>query len=57
MTRALLVCIALLLVGAHYTGNMKSLIDFFDIGVEPRHILYVAALPVTCITAFMLLRD
>jgi hypothetical protein len=57
MTRALLVGVAILLVGAHYTGNMKSLISAFDIGLDSRYLLYFAALPFTCLAAFMLLRD
>jgi hypothetical protein len=57
MTRALIFAAAVLLVGAHYTGNMKPLMHMLDIGLDTRYILYFAALPVTCFTAFMLLRD
>jgi hypothetical protein len=57
MTRALIVCAAVLLVGAHYTGNMKALTAMFDIGMDMRSVLYVAGLPVTCLMAFMMLRD
>ncbi len=57
MTRALLVCAAILLVGAHYTGNMTALANAFDIGLDPRYAIYLAALPCTCIAAFFLLRD
>ena len=57
MTRAFIVCFAVLLVGAHYTGNMKALVDMFDIGLDTRYLIYFAALPVTCVTAYALLRD
>lgn len=57
MTRVLIVSVAVVLVGAHFTGNMKALVDMFDIGLDTRYLLYFAALPVTCVTAFALLRD
>jgi hypothetical protein len=57
MVRALIVCAAVVLVGAHYTGNMKALAEMFDIGIDPRHVLYLAALPFTCFMAVMLLRE
>jgi hypothetical protein len=57
MTRALVVFGCLVLVGAHATGNMKALTAMFDIGLEPRYFLYIAALPASCIAAIMMLRD
>ena len=57
MSRALICCAAVILVGAHYTGNMKTLAEMLDLGIEPRHMLYALALPFTCIAAFVLLRD
>ena len=57
MTRVLLAASAAVLVAAHVTGNMKPLIAMFDIGLEPRHLLYVAALPLACVAAVVLLRE
>jgi hypothetical protein len=57
MTRALFLCAAVLLVGAHYTGNMKTLTDTLDLGIDMRSLLYVAGLPFTCVAAYILLRD
>lgn len=55
MVRALVASAALVVVGAHATGNVKGLIGLFDIGLEPHHILYFAALPFTCIMTYVLL--
>ena len=57
MPRALVVLGCIVLVGAHATGNMKVLAAMFDIGIEPRYFLYLAALPVTCVAAIIMLRD
>lgn len=57
MTRALVVLGCIVLVGAHATGNMKALTAMFDIGLEPRYFLYIAALPAACVAAIVMLRD
>lgn len=57
MIRALVVLGCIVLVGAHVTGNMKMLTAVFDIGLEPRYFLYIAALPASCVAAIVMLRD
>ena len=57
MTRALIAATAAVLIGAHVTGNMKPLMEMFDIGLEPQHLLYLAALPLACVAALVLLKE
>ncbi len=57
MTRALIVCAAIVLVGAHVSGNMHALIGMFDIGFDMQNVLYAAAIPFVGVVALVLLRD
>jgi hypothetical protein len=57
VARALLAVACLVLVVAHFSGNMRQLSDMFDIGIEPQYYLYLVALPFSCVCGWVMLKN
>jgi TRAP-type C4-dicarboxylate transport system permease small subunit len=57
VARALLAVACLILLVAHMTGSMRQLSDLLDIGIDPRHYIYLAALPGACLCGLLMLRN
>jgi hypothetical protein len=57
MIRALFAAAAAVLLIAHFTGGMAKLTGWFDIGIDPRHVIYLAAMPFACAAGLLLLRN
>jgi hypothetical protein len=54
--RIIAVC-AVAVLAVHFTGNMKNVAGWFDIGIDARHWLYLVALPFAAICGLAALRD
>jgi hypothetical protein len=48
---------SLLLLVAHYTGSMNTLLAFFDAGIDTTHLLYLTIIPFVCVVGLVLLRE
>ncbi len=48
---------SLALVAAHLTGNLKVVGGWFDIGIDPQHIIYLLAMPFVCLVGLVMLSD
>jgi hypothetical protein len=57
VARGILAVGCLILVVAHYTGNMRQLGAMFDLGIEPMHYLYLAAIPFVGLCGLAMLRS